>query len=341
MARTPPQDLFSLGWIVSYPLMAVLAAMIYLSAEEIVAPGPRPARTPVAVESANWSDAFVERVEALHRAVMAAPLSASLAAEDKQGAGAVRWTHRTLELTVERERRGEVEVVLESLRSADAGVTLVSESTFNGSQVLVGLDGLLTHTLRVYWSDQPARPRIGLVIAALGDDLRLARQVIELDAPVSIAILPFRPFSAQVAELATIFKREVLLDWSTAGGDSHGVDAALGTVPGAVGVALRQGDMDDALLAALRERGLILIDAEGERGAGPRVILLPMDGDIDRAIDAVTVQARAGGSAIGVAGAVGPNELRRMRNLLERWSKEEIDVVRISQLFEAAAPPTT
>lgn len=335
-SRTPPpaQDWISLGWTVSYPLLAVVAAMIFLSAEEIARPAVRPARAPAIVDSASWSSDFAARVEALHQAVLAAPLAASVAGEDRQGAGTVRWTHRTLVVTLDRQSKGELEAAIDGLRAADAGVTLVSESTFNGSQVLIGLDGLLTHTLRVYWADQPQRPRIGVVVAALGDDLRLARQFIELDAPVTVAVLPFRPFSAQVAELAKIFKREVLLDWNGGEGAERGVEAALGTVPGAVGVAVRRHDDGaDALMALLRERGLIAIRTEGDAGAGPRVVLLPMDGDGGPAAEIVATEARSGGSAVGIAVVAGGDELRRLRSLLERWTREEFDVVDVSQLF--------
>lgn len=332
----PEQDWLSLGWVISYPLLAVLAVMIFVSAEEITRPVVRPVANPTAPEAADWSASFADRVEALHRLVLAAPLGVTVSGENSQGAGAVRWTHRTLDLTVDRERKAALEAAIEALRDADPGVTLVSESTFNGSQVLIGLDGLLTHTLRVYWSDQPVRPRIGLVIAALGDDLRLARQFIELEPPHSVAVLPFRPFSAQVAELAKILKREVLLDWNEVAAE-RGLDEALGTVPGAVGVAIR-GDAGEELLAALRQRGLILVDADG--GAqGPRVVLLPIGGDSERAVETVTGHAQAGGSAVGVAVAGGADELRSLRDLLARWNKEEIDVVEVSRLYPA--PPAT
>lgn len=339
MSRNTPQDWLSLGWIVSYPLLAVLAAMIFLSAEEIAHPAVRSVVIAASTAPGDWAARFAQRVETLHLAVLAPPLQASVASEDRQGAGSVRWTHRLLELTVDRERRAEVEAALDSLRAVDPGVSLVSESTFNGTQVLVGLDGLLTHTVRVFWSDKPPRPRVGLVIASLGDDLRLARRIIELDAPVSIAVRPFRPFSAQVAELAKMFEREVFLDWNPEDAERHGVEAALGTVPGAVGVMLTRADVDDQLLAPLRERGLLIIVPDGGGGAAPRVMLLPMDGHVDPAAEAFIRQARSGGVAIGMAVSVGNDELRRMRSLLSRWSEEEIDVVKISQLFEAAPPP--
>jgi len=348
VASNTPQDWLSLGWIVSYPLMAVLGAMIFLSAEEIAQPTVRAVAAAVpAAAPVDWATDFANRVEALHRAVLAAPLQASVASEDRQGSGSVRWTHRLLELTVDRERRAEIETTLESLRAIDPGVSLVAEETFNGSQVLVGLDGLLTHTLRVFWSDEPPRPRVGLVIASLGDDLRLARRIIELDAPVSVAVRPFRPFSAQVAELAKMFERDVFLDWSGEDSERRGLEEALATVPGAVGVMLSGSEVKPELLASLRDRGLLAIipDAAGAPrvpdvvAAAPRVMVIPMDGAVDPSVDAIIRQARSGGAAIGMCVSVGNDELRRMRGLLTRWSEEEIDVVKVSQLFPASSPP--
>ncbi len=338
MTQRTSQDWISLGWIVSYPLFTVLAAMVFLSAEELLQPNPvRQTVVPVIVDSPNWEADFGARVEAFHALVMEAPLGASIASEDRQGAGALRWNHRLLEITVDRDRRAEVEAVIESLRMLDPGASLVPEERFNGTQVLVGIDGLLTHTVRIFWSDQPARPRVGLVIAALGDDLQIAREVIEIEAPVALAVRPFRPFSAQVAELATIFEREVLLDWSDAG-DRHGIDAALVTVPGAVGVTLRGAERDETLLLELRDRGLFVVRPGGEADAESAVVALSLgDGSVE-AFDSMTRQAVANGRIIGLtAGPVDTDGLGKVAGLLSRWSKEEIDVVKVSQFFSPPA----
>jgi hypothetical protein len=338
MARGESQDWLSLGWIVSYPLLAVVAAMIFLSAEEMVQPGRDPTAVVATItDSPTWSADFPARVEALHLRVMDAPLGAHVAREDQQGAGALRWTHRVLELTVDPGRRAEVEAVIASLRDLDPGVTLVSEDRFNGTQVIVGLDGLLTHTIRIYWTDEPVRPRVGLVVTALGDDLQLAREVISLDAPVAVAIQPFRPFSAQVAELAKIFEREVLLDWS-GGAQRHGLEAALATVPGAVGLTLESSEADEGVVTEAREHGLWVVRA-GIEAAGSRVVEMPLEDGTLEAFDSVTRRARSGGAAIGLTdGAPSREGVSKVRGFLSRWEKEEIDVVKVSQLL---APPST
>jgi hypothetical protein len=333
------QDWLSFGWVLSYPLLAVLAAMIYLSAEEIGQPVRPAVRTaPVVADSPEWAAGFGARVEALHeqvRGLVVVPLDATIASEDAQGASAIRWKHRLVEATVDPQRRAEVEAALDSVRAADAGVSLAAEETFNGTQVLIGLDGLLTHTVRIVWSDQPLRPRVALVVLALGDDLRLAREIIELEAPIAVAVLPFRPFSAQVAELAKMFEREVLLHWSDAA-EERGLEAALATVPGAIGVALPEAAGVRA--AALRGRGPLVIVAAGADGAsGPVVAALPLGGDAAAAFESLTRRAQSGGRAIGLASGVGGAELERVRGMLAKWSEEKVDVVAVSQLFGAGA----
>ncbi len=336
MARGESQDWLSVGWIVSYPLLAVLAAMIFLSAEEMLQSDIAinlPA--PVVADAPNWPEDFAPRVEALHLRVMEAPLGASVSSEDRQGAGALRWTHRLLEVTVDRDNRAEVDAVVETLRALDPGVTVVTEERFNGSQVLVGLDGLLTHTLRIYWSDEPTRPRVGLVVAALGDDLKIAREVIELEPPVAVGILPFRPFSAQVGELAKIFERDVLLDWGESG-QRHGLDAALATVPGAIGAVVHGDTVEDELLVELRDHGLFVVRAGAAESA---VVAMPLGDGTVEAFDSISRRARAGGRAIAVTGGAADRDgVGKMRGLLARWDKEEIDVVKVSQFF---APPST
>ncbi len=338
VAQREPKDPISLGWIVLYPLLAVLAAMVFLSAEEMRQPNPKVgmATGPMIVDSPTWSADFGARAEALHELVMQVPLGAVVVAEERQGAGALQWTHRLLKLTIDRERRSEIESAIEAFRGLAPGVSVVSEDRFNGSEVLVGLDGLLTHTVRIYWADQPARPWVGLVVTALGDDLQLAREIIELDVPVAVSVRPFRPFSAQVAELAKIFERDVLLDWTSAG-QRHGIEAALATVPGAGGVTLDGPDVDSELAAEFRSRGLFVVRS-GEAIAAATVVFLPLGDGATEAFDALTRQARFGGRAIGLTGGAADRAaLRQLRGFLSRWDKEEIDVVKISSFFGSPA----
>ncbi len=337
MALSGDDDWLRLGWIVSYPLFAVLAVMIFLSAQKVAAPS-RPAPEAIA-DRVDWQEGFVERVEKVHRGVLASGLGAEVESETPNGASALRWTHRTMTMRVARERHAEIEAIVDGWRQLDSGLTLVSEKMFNGSQVLVGLDGLLTHTVRIYWDDEPAKPRVGLVLTALGDDLRLAREVMELGAPVGVAIRPFRPFSAQVAELARLFERDVLLDWSGEAVERRGFDEALRTVPGAVGVAVA-APVAGEVSEQMRRRGLFSLHPDGDAVAADHVFALPLDGGLEAAFDGVTAQARTGGQAIGVATAAGAEDVQRVRSLIARWKKGKVDVVRVSQLAAKPPPPT-
>jgi len=319
---------------VSYPLFAVLAAMVFLSAQEVSRPVTRfvARKAPRIVDSPEWARSFPERVEAVNRAILESPLGAKLASQTWQGSTALRWPHRVFELTVDRQGKSDVEAAVGALRGVDPGLNLVVEETFNGSQILVGLDGLLTHTLRIYWADAPARPRVGLVLAALGDDLRVAHRVLDLDESVSVAILPFHPFSAEVAKLARSFGHEVLLDWTERASERRGLDAALLTVPGAIGIVFGSDVLSDEAQTLARERGLFSLhpDVRGERRA--TVFAISAGDGWDEAVDSVERRAREGGFAIAIADAADGDELDRLRALLGRWRQGQIEVVNVSPI---------
>ena len=175
-------------WILAYPLYAVFAAMVFLCAQELAQPLVTQAPRPVAPDDPDWEAKFPARVEALQKALGETALPLSLSREREQGSGTLRWTHRFYDLTVAEADRAEVEGKLTALQAVDGGVTLTAENVFGGNQVLMGIDGLLTHTLRLYWAEQTLQPRVSLLVAALGDDLRLARAVIDVDAPLALGI---------------------------------------------------------------------------------------------------------------------------------------------------------
>ncbi len=57
----------------------------------------------------------------------------------------------------------------------------------------------------------PAAPRMAVVIDDLGDSVTFARELLKLDFPVTMAILPFRPHSREVDALAARDGAQVLL----------------------------------------------------------------------------------------------------------------------------------
>ncbi|MBI3752489.1 MAG: divergent polysaccharide deacetylase family protein [Deltaproteobacteria bacterium] len=56
-----------------------------------------------------------------------------------------------------------------------------------------------------------AKPRVAIVIDDMGQDMRALRDLLEIDAPISFAVLPFLPHSKEVAKEASSKGRVVLL----------------------------------------------------------------------------------------------------------------------------------
>jgi len=99
--------------------------------------------------------------------------------------------------------------VFEPLRHITAGVTVQATKDANGAKVQVGVDGLLTHTLMLHWLGH--KPRAAIIIDNLGSDLLAARTFADIEAPLTFAVRASQPFSKEVAELASLFGREVLM----------------------------------------------------------------------------------------------------------------------------------
>lgn len=262
MARRSARQPVGFGWIVSWPLTVALAAIIFLSAQEL---RPGGAETPQPVGSGpGWEARLQERLESVTLALEQSTLEVGTPREESMGAGNLRWTHRIYEIVLREDDRSRAEAEIEMFRVLDPGLNIGSEATFNGTQVQMGLDGLLTHTLRFRWAGRPERPQVALVMMDLGDDLRLARRAVELDLPVALAIRSARPFSKEVAHLGAMFEREVLLQMDLpASGDpvAERMKIALGTVPSVVGV-VGVGDDDDRqreLAEDVRGRGLFYV----------------------------------------------------------------------------------
>jgi polysaccharide deacetylase 2 family uncharacterized protein YibQ len=224
---------------------------------------------------------------------------------------------------------------------------------FDGVDVQVGLDGLLTHTLRFRWRDQEQRPRVALVIAPLGDDLGMARDCMSLDAPIAIAVQPFRPFSKEVAERGRMFNREILVYITPGQGPAGAQDGdilarlkkALDSVPNAVGVtgADGGGQADAEFRARIREEvnrlGLFYVRAQPaeQQGTGPAIVMLNSEQLTEPLADQfakLIAKARAVGAVVGVA-RPSPEILSILPQQLSEWQESGVEVVPVSKL---AAP---
>ncbi len=360
MARRGERPPIGLTWIVTWPLSAAFATLVFLAAEEIRHPArvttPPP---PAAVGGPDWNARFPPRIAAVDAALHNAPLRLPKPVEDERGSGPLRWTHRLYEIALPRADQAQAEAAIEAVRAVDPGLAVTAENTTNGTDVRVGLDGLLVSTLRFRWAElvtpPPLKPRLAVVIGPLGDDLRLARQVVAIDGPVVLGVRPFRPFSREVAELARMFEREVLvqLDGSesaaAARGDTRGtvLDAVLASVPQAVGVAW-QGSAglsarpDRHLLDELDRRQLLYVGERG-RAAGGRALLpvpavmagAPPDA-VGAQLGALVEKARNDGSAIGI-GAPTDAMLETLTRALPEWRAAEVDIVPVSTLAHPVA----
>jgi uncharacterized protein len=193
--------------IVGFVLTCGLGLLVYLSALQL-----RPPETLVAPPTGHVDSTadFPDRVEQVTAALAQLPLPLPLPTAVPQGAGALRWVHHRYEITVpELQDAGAIDRVFEPLRHVTAGVTVEAIKETNGAKVQVGVDGLLTHTLMLHWLGH--KPRAAIIIDNLGSDLLAARTFADIEAPLTFAVRASQPFSKEVAELASLFGREVLM----------------------------------------------------------------------------------------------------------------------------------
>jgi polysaccharide deacetylase 2 family uncharacterized protein YibQ len=250
-------------------------------------PEEEPVRN-VAPPAADWAAQFSATITRVSKVLAQLPLDLPPSHDEPQGSGALRWVHRHYDLTLPApQEAGTIEDLFAPVRAVAPDVELQVTEDAAGAQVQIGVDGLLTHTLSLHWLGH--RPRAAIIIDALGDDLRVARELVGLGVPLSFAVQPFRPFSKEVAELAHHFGREVLVHLPTeadglnqeaapeflrlsAGQDDtlRVVEHSLAAVPHAVGAdtGLDNGLATDRehlrwVMERLKTEGLFFIDSFG------------------------------------------------------------------------------
>ena len=74
------------------------------------------------------------------------------------------------------------------------------------------------------------KAKVAIVIDDMGQDIRPLRDILEIDAPISIAVLPFLPHSKDIATEASLKGREVLLHLPMEPKDSDKNDPGKGAV---------------------------------------------------------------------------------------------------------------
>lgn len=192
-------------------------------------------------------------------------------------------------------------------------------------------------------STEPVRPavrgRLAIIIDDAGYDLADLQPFLDLPMPLAVAVLPNLPHSTEAARRVRAAGKELLLHlpMEPEGGEDPGpgalltthpaveierlLDAALASVPGAVGVNNHMGSKAtadpafmDVLLDALGRRALFFVDsrttsltvaaAEAERLGVPylarKVFLDVVDGGIERSLAAAVDAALQGGSVVAI-----------------------------------------
>ncbi|MDX2169791.1 MAG: divergent polysaccharide deacetylase family protein [Deltaproteobacteria bacterium] len=373
MALRGERPPIGLAWVITWPLSAVLAALVFLSAEELRHPGPGAAPTPATASGADWYERLPARIAAIDTALRKGPLRLA-AVEETRGSGPLRFKYRLYEVQLPEAERPKAEAAIEAVRGIDPGLVLTTSQTADATEVRFGLDGLLVATTRFLWREHPeTRPRLTLVIGPLGDDLRLARHAIEaLEAPVVLGVNPARPFAAQVTELGKLFEREALVQYVVAppppppptladpletpaprprpAPTPPGLDESLAAVPGAIGVAwtgppgVAPPKPSTALLAGVAQRGLIFVGARGDKdksAAIPIPVQLAEAGEKVAApaeqLEALATAARKQGRAIAICPPTDAM-LAAVQAALPQWREAQLDVVPLSVLASGPLP---
>jgi len=371
MALRGERPPIGLAWVITWPLTAVLAAVVFLAAEELRQPvrGADPTSAPAT--GVQWYEQLPPRIAAIDSALRKGPLRLAAPVEETRGSGPLRFKYRLYEVQLTEAQRGQAEEAIEAVRAVDPGLVITTAQTLDSTEVRFGLDGLLVATARLLWREHPeTRPRLTLILGPLGDDLRLARHTIEaLDAPIVLGVNPARPFAAQVVELGRLFERESVVQYVVAPAPPPpptaadpltpapapprppptplALAAALAAVPDAVGVLWTGPGVDPprpsrALLDAITKRELPLLGAPGgtRQPALPAPVMLVESADtpdvLAKQLDALAAAARKQGRAVAIAA---PTDvlLAALQAVLPQWRAAHLDVVPLSVL--ASAPP--
>jgi polysaccharide deacetylase 2 family uncharacterized protein YibQ len=352
MSRNGARHRAGSDWFFTWPLTIVFAAMVFLTVEEMHRPRVDPAHPR---PGAGWEERLPDRIERLTEALGSSGLPLSLAAEEPRGSGTLRWVYRRFEVRLPPAEEGRVRALLDYVRELDDGVTADSVEKFDGTEFRIGLDGLLTHSLRVHWGEIERRPRVALAIGALGEDLRVARECVALQAPLALVVQPFLPFSREVAQLGHLFEREVLLGLrlplrprSDSGDVPIGeeIGAALASVPYAVGAtAIPDGaepgpEEIERVRDALREKNLFLVTTGSSPAAAGNVAVVVLDGEgtmsLSDQVERLIAAARSTGAAIGFTRSNEPT-LTALAAALGQIAASSVDIVPVSTLAQPVA----
>ena len=98
MALRGERPPIGLGWVITWPLSAVLAAVVFLAAEEIRHPQRGPDPTPAPVVGGDFYERLPPRIAAIDTALRKGPLRLAAPIEETRGAGLLRFKYRLYEV---------------------------------------------------------------------------------------------------------------------------------------------------------------------------------------------------------------------------------------------------
>ena len=321
-------------WIVAWPALAVVALMAFLVVSDLrdvdaAAPQSIPLGT-------DWSAQFPERIDKVTNALEIPVLPAPQPVEEMRGSGRSRYIHRRYHVVIPRKKYEEMAASIARVSAVDPGVGITSKPSAEGVDVYIGLDGLRTHTIEFRW---PA-PTLALVLRGLGDDLRLARSAVNLEAPVALGVRPDSLFAQQVAQLAHLFDREVLLDVTFEKKSDVGeqLEKALDRIPYRIGVIARTSTrVEERLRGLLAKQRLRLIGSKNAYGQGgderaiPVVAVSASDpATFEQALGAVLNEARDKGTVVGLIDASDAS-LATLKGAVTEWREKGIHLVPVSK----------
>lgn len=344
-------------WLRALIARVILATLLGIAYARINVPPETRHGFATTAPRTDWAAQLPASIEAIGEALRRLPLQLPAPELRPRGAGKVRWIqqHYDVALPVTPEPdvvRAWFNTIEEAAPATGAKIT----DTENGVEVLIGVDGLLTHTLSLHWPGRQSR--VAIVLTGLGNDLRLARDASNLGLSLTLAIDAHAPFAAQVRDLGKLSSADVLASTSTRVEEQASPSAldsyveqirqARQVLPEAIGIAstLTTIDLDEsgrqALLGLARQLELFVLDTTGDictlaaeagdclgrdiaidAGASPEAMRLALESTIPLA------QTR--GDVI-VVGHAEPALFEALRQALPQLQAAHIQVVPLSRL---------
>jgi polysaccharide deacetylase 2 family uncharacterized protein YibQ len=127
--------------------------------------------------------------------------------------GKEAWNHSIVEITFPRSsilayREKELREEVSRAGGEIYEFTQYAEKNMKAFKVAFGIRPIHTHLL---YLKQPLSPRIAIIIDDLGWNREIAGEILAIDVPISLSIIPGLPYSTKIAEDAGKKKRDVLV----------------------------------------------------------------------------------------------------------------------------------